>query len=92
MLDASQTAMPTLLVSSKGQMAVALGIVKDGNVELQGVALSEGTVVTVLADDDRPSVNLPPEQEATLQTAIDEADAEEGGAGPEFVENLRRFG
>lgn len=73
-------------------MAVALGSVKDGKVVLEGVALPEGTVVTVLADDDRPPVKLPPEQEAALQAAIDEADAEEGGVGPEFVEGLRRFG
>jgi hypothetical protein len=73
-------------------MTVALGTVKDGKVILQGLSLPDGAVVTVLADDDRPPVKLPPEFEAELQAAIDEADAEDGGAGPEFLESLKRYG
>lgn len=73
-------------------MSVAIGTVKDGKVVLEGAALPEGTVVTVLADDDRPSIKLPPALEAELQAAIDEADREEGGSGPEFLESLKRYG
>jgi hypothetical protein len=73
-------------------MTVTLGTVKDGKVILQGPSLPDGAVVTVLADDDRPPVKLPPELEAELQAAIDEADAEDGGAGPEFLESLKRYG
>ncbi|MDP2868775.1 hypothetical protein [Methyloversatilis sp.] len=73
-------------------MTVAVGTVKDGKVILEGVALPDGTVVTVLADDDRPAVKLPGPLEAELLAAIDEADAEDGGAGPEFLEQLKRFG
>lgn len=73
-------------------MPVAQGTVKDGKVVLQGVKLPEGAVVTVLADDDRPAVKLPPDLEAELNAAIDEADAEIGGAGPEFLEGLKRYG
>ena len=73
-------------------MSVAIGTVKDGKIVLEGVPLPEGSVVTVLADDDRPAVKLPADLEAELQAAIDEADAEEGGAGPEFLESLRRYG
>jgi hypothetical protein len=73
-------------------MAVALGTVKDGKVVLQGVALPEGAVVTVLADDDRPAVRLSPELEAELLSAIDEAEAEQGGMGPEILESLKRYG
>lgn len=73
-------------------MSVAIGTVKGGTVILEGAALPEGTVVTVLADDDRPPVKLSPELEAELQAAIDEADAQEGGAGPEFLESLERYG
>ena len=73
-------------------MAVALGTVKDGKVVLQGVSLPEGAVVTVLADDDRPAIRLSPELEAELLAAIDEADAEQGDAGPEFIESLKRYG
>ena len=73
-------------------MSIATGTVKDGKVILEGVALPEGAVVTVLADDDRPPVKLPPDLEAELQAAIDEADAEDGGSGPEFLESLKRYG
>jgi hypothetical protein len=73
-------------------MSIATGTVKDGKVILQGIALPEGAVVTVLTDDDRPPVRLPPELEAELLAAIDEADAEEGGAGSEFLESLKRYG
>ncbi len=73
-------------------MSVATGTVKDGKVVLEGVSLPEGAIVTVLVDDDRPPVKLSPDLEAELQAAIDEADAEEGGAGPEFLESLKRYG
>jgi hypothetical protein len=73
-------------------MTVAQRTVRDGKIVLQGVALPEGALVTVLADDDRPPVKLTPELEAELNSAIDEADAEDGGAGPEFLESLKRFG
>ena len=73
-------------------MALALGTVKDGKVVLQGVALPEGAVVTVLTDDDRPAIRLSPALDAELLAAIDEADAEQGGAGPEFIESLKRYG
>ena len=73
-------------------MSIATGTVKDGKVILEGIALPEGAIVTVLADDDRPPVKLSPELEAELQAAIDEADAEDGGAGPEFLESLKRYG
>ena len=73
-------------------MAVALGTVKDGKVVLQGVALPEGAVVTVLADDDRPAVRLSPKLEAEPLSTIDEADTKQGGAGLEFIESLRRYG
>ena len=73
-------------------MSVATGTVKDGKVILEGATLPEGAVVTVLADDDRPPVKLHLELEAELQAAIDEADAEDGGAGPEFLESLKRYG
>jgi hypothetical protein len=71
-------------------MTVAVGTVKNGKVVLQGVVLPDGAVVTVLADDDRPALKLAPALEAELQAAIDEADAQEGGAGPEFFEELER--
>jgi hypothetical protein len=72
-------------------MTVAVGTVQNGKVVLHGVALPDGAVVTVLADEDRLPVRLPPALEAELLAAIDEADAEEGGAGPEFFDELKRL-
>lgn len=72
-------------------MTIAIGTVREGKVILEGTALPDGAIVTVLADDDRPSVKLPAHLEAELQKATDEADAEDGGAGAEFLEELKRF-
>lgn len=41
----------------------------------------------------RRSNRLPaPAPEAELQASMDVADAEKGGAGPEFLESLKRYG
>ncbi len=73
-------------------MTIAVGTVREGRVVLEGIALPDGAIVTVLEDDDRPSVKLAEHLEARLQAAIDEADAEDGGAGAEFLDELKRFG
>ena len=72
-------------------MTVAIGTVQNGKVVLQGVALPDGAVVTVLADEDQLPIRLPPALESELLAVIDEADAEEGGAGPEFFDELKRL-
>ena len=73
-------------------MNVATGTVIGGKIVVEGLALPEGTVVTVLTPDDEPAVRLPPALERELLEAIDEADREQGGASPEFIESLRRYG
>jgi hypothetical protein len=73
-------------------MSIATGTVVDGKIVVQGLTLPEGTVVAVLAPDDQAPVRLPPNLERELLDAIDEADTEPGGAGPEFLESLRRYG
>jgi len=73
-------------------MHVATGTVIGGKIVVEGLALPEGTIVTVLTPDDEPAVRLPPTLERELLETIDEADREEGGAGPEFIESLRRYG
>lgn len=73
-------------------MHVATGTVVDGKIVVEGLTLPEGTVVTVLTPNDEPSVRLPAALEKELLEALDEADREEGGAGPEFFDSLRRFG
>ena len=73
-------------------MSALAGTVVDGKIVVEGLSLPEGTVVTVLTPDDGKSIRLPPHLEKVLLEAIDEADREEGGAGREFLESLKRFG
>lgn len=73
-------------------MHVATGTVIDGKIIVEGLSLPEGTVVTVLTPDEEAIVRLPPALERELVEALDEADREAGGAGPEFLESLRQFG
>ena len=73
-------------------MNAVAGTVVDGKIVVEGLSLPEGTVVTVLTPDDNKTVQLPPHLEKDLLDAIDEADREQGGAGPEFLESLKRYG
>ena len=73
-------------------MHVITGTVVGGKIVVEGLSLPEGTVVTVLPLEDVKSLKLPPHLEKELLEAIDEADQEVGGAGPEFLESLRRYG
>ena len=73
-------------------MQVASGTVIDGKVVVEGLSLPEGTAVTILARGDEAVVKLPPQEEADLMAALDEADREEGVSAKEFFARLRRFG
>ncbi len=73
-------------------MHAITGTVVGGKIVVEGLSLPEGTVVTVLPLEDDKSLKLPPHLEKELLEAIDEADQEVGGAGPEFLESLRRYG
>lgn len=74
-------------------MQVATGTVIDGKVVVEGLALPEGTVVTVLTrDDDEEAVQLSPAEEAELLEALDEADREDGVSAQELFARLQRFG
>jgi len=73
-------------------MQVASGTVVDGKVVVEGLSLPEGTAVTVLARGDEAIVKLPPQEEAELLAALDEADREEGIPAELFFARLRRFG
>jgi hypothetical protein len=72
-------------------MPVATGTVIDGKI-VEGLALPEGTRVTVLARDEEAAVRLDPEEEAALLVALDEADREVGISADELFERLRHFG
>ncbi len=74
-------------------MQLVTGTVIDGKVVVEGLALPEGTVVTVLTrDEDEEAVQLSPAEEAELLEALDEADREEGVSAQEFFARLQRFG
>lgn len=73
-------------------MQIASGIIVGGKVVVDGLSLPEGTVVTILARGDEVAVRLPPQQEAELIDALDEADREEGISAEELFAKLRRFG
>ena len=73
-------------------MHAVAGTVVDGKIVVEGLSLPDGTVVTVLTPDESKTIKLPPHLEKELLDAIDEADREEGGAGPEFLDSLKRFG
>ena len=73
-------------------MQIASGTIIDGQVVVDGLALPEGTNVTILARGDEVAVRLPPQQEAELLEALDEADREPGISADELFERLRRYG
>jgi len=71
-------------------MKMASGKVVGGKVVLEGVALEEGTSVTVLAKDDDGGYDLTPEQEAQLLLSIAEADRGETVSADEVLAKLAR--
>ena len=71
-------------------MKMASGKVVGGKVVLEGVALEEGTSVTVLAKDDDGGYDLTPEQEAPLLLSIAEADRGETVSADEVLAKLAR--
>jgi hypothetical protein len=71
-------------------MRVTTGTVVNGRIEIPGEDLAEGTVVTILAPEDRESFTLGPEAEADLLEAIAEADRGNFISGDELLRELRR--
>ena len=71
-------------------MKMATGKVVGGKVILEGVALEEGTSVTVLAKDDEAGFDLTPEQEADLLLSIAEAERGETVSAEEVLAKLAR--
>ena len=73
-------------------MKVATGKVVDGKVLLEGEPLAEGSIVTVLAQDDDETFDVTPEQERELLAAMAEAERGEVISWEELREQLRRRG
>jgi hypothetical protein len=71
-------------------MKVATGKVVDGKVLLEGEPLTEGSIVTVLAEDDDETFDVTPEQEQELLAAMAEAERGEVISWEELREQLRR--
>jgi hypothetical protein len=55
-------------------MQVATGTVVNGKIVLEGVALAEGSLVTVVSRGADETFGLSPEQESELATALEEVD------------------
>jgi len=66
-------------------MRVTTGTVVNGRIEIPGEDFAEGTVVTILAPEDRESFTLEPEAETELLLAIEEADRGEFISGDELL-------
>lgn len=72
-------------------MQLAIGIVMDGKVVVEGDPLPEGAVVTILAREADETFEVPPELEAELQESIAEADRGETISAEQLLDRLRRI-
>ena len=73
-------------------MKVAIGIVIDGKVVVEGATLAEGSTVTVMLRDGEDTFTLSPEDESELLESIAAIERGEFVSGEELLERLRRFG
>jgi len=72
-------------------MQLATGTVVNGKVVVEGEALPEGAMVTILVRDADETFEVPPELEAELLESIAEADRGETISADELIERLRRI-
>ena len=73
-------------------MQVATGKVIDGRIVLEGTSLPEGAVVTVFAANVETTIRLSPTESAELESAMNDADFEEGITAEELFERLQKYG
>ena len=71
-------------------MKIATGKVVGGKVVVEGEALEEGALVTVLSRDSENGFTLSPEEEAELLLSIAEADRGETISSEEVLAKLAR--
>jgi hypothetical protein len=71
-------------------MRIATGRIVDGKVELEGEALAEGVLVTVLIPETDESFESSVDGERELLAAIEEADRDETTDGAALLRSLRR--
>jgi hypothetical protein len=72
-------------------MQLATGTVVNGKVVVEGEALPEGAMVTILVREADETFEVPPELEAELLESIAEADRGETISAAELIERLRRI-
>jgi hypothetical protein len=73
-------------------MKFATGRIVEGKVVLEGEPLAEGSVVTVVANEDDEAFDVSPEDERSLLAAIAQAERGQVVSWEELREQLRRFG
>ena len=73
-------------------MKVATGRIVEGKVVLEGEPLAEGSVVTVVANEDDEAFDVSPEEERALLAAIAQAERGQVVSWEELREQLRRLG
>ena len=73
-------------------MKIATGKVVGGKVVLEGEALPEGSVVTVVARDADETFEVTPEEEQALLAAIAQAERGEVVSWEVLRQQLRRYG
>lgn len=71
-------------------MGIATGTVGAGRIHVEGIALPEGAVVTVLTPGGQQGVLLTPEEEAQLLEALAQADRGETMSAEELFARLER--
>ena len=71
-------------------MGIATGTVVEGKIQVEGMTLPEGTVVTVLTRDRRQGIVLSPEDETELLESLAEAGRGETISPEELFARLER--
>ena len=69
-------------------MKVVTGTVIGGKIIVEGEPLTDGSKVTVLAQEDEEAFELAPEQEAEILEALSEIEQGKGIDGRRFLEEL----
>lgn len=73
-------------------MEVVKGTVVGGKVVLDGKSRPEGTEVAVFVAREESAVRLPPHLQRELESALEEADREDGISAEELIAELRKYG
>jgi len=71
-------------------MKVITGTVVEGKIIVEGEPLTDGSKVTVIAQEDEATFELTPAQEAEILEAISEIERGKGIDGSKFLQELER--